>query len=127
MESRQFGMQADLIFENQIFSICFPTGKAHADNCSCTQAVSESAGKTSRVEKDVIAAALPDGRCKFCPHLGEPGEAAGFTKTIVVPQRAGSTSPVLPTEQLAVKQNSRKGGSPDLTSQQDDFQMTRIF
>lgn len=38
MESGQFGMQTD---QNQMSSICFPTGKAHADNCSCTQAVSQ--------------------------------------------------------------------------------------
>lgn len=70
MESGQSGMQTD---QNQMFSICFPTGKAHSDNCSCMQAVSESAGKTSSVGKNVIAVALPDGRCKFRPPLGVPG------------------------------------------------------
>lgn len=77
MESGQFGMQTD---QNQMSSICFPTGKAHADNCSCTQAVSESAGKMSSVETDVIATALPDGRCKLCPHLGVPGQLQALQK-----------------------------------------------
>lgn len=83
MESGQFGMQTD---QNQMSSICFPTGKAHADNCSCTQAVSESAGKTSSVETDVKAMALPDGRCKLCPHLGAPGQLQALQKPALWPR-----------------------------------------
>jgi len=115
-------MQTDLIFENQMFSTCFTTGKAHADSSSCTKAVSESAGEMSSVEKDVAATAWPDGRCKLCTWM-----AVGFAKTGAVTQRAGSTSPSRLRDQLDAKQNSGKGGSPDLASQKDDFQMTSVL
>ena len=62
--------------------------------------------------------------------LPSPGSAwttAGFTKTSTVTRRAGSTSPLHLIDWLDIKQNSRKGGSPDLASQKDDFQMTGTF